>query len=77
MATVEVLDNSFMRTIKDVQSINGYSMLVEEQKLLDKAKNDELCLNNNYEAYVPNWITAAHKEKFEQFLLTRKKRVKK
>lgn len=77
MGTVEVIDNSFMRTIKDVQSINGYAMLVAEQKLLDKAKNDELCLNNNAEAYVPNWITAAHKEKFEKFLQDRKTKKKK
>ena len=67
-ATVEVIDNSFMRTLKGAESINGYAMLAAEQKLLDKAKKDPNCLNNNMEAYVPNWITSAHKEKFEQYL---------
>jgi hypothetical protein len=77
MATVEVIENEYIRTIKDAVSINGYAMLVAEQKLLDRAKNDPDCLNNNAEAYVPNWMSAAHKEKFEQFLIDRKKRKKK
>jgi hypothetical protein len=72
-----VLENTFIRTIKGTESINGYAMLVAEQKLLDKAKNDHDCLNNNAEAYVPNWITAAHKEKFETFLSDRQKKAKK
>lgn len=76
MATVDVLDNSFIKTFKEIESINGYAMLVEEQKLLDKSANDPLCLNNNAEAYVPTWMKAAHKEKFEQYLKTRKKRRK-
>ena len=49
-------------------------MLVEEQKLLDRAKNDPMCLNNNLEAYVSNWISPAHKEKFEEYLKKRKKK---
>lgn len=77
MATVEVVDNSFVRQIKDVESINGYAMLLAEQKMLDKAKNDPDCLNNNAEAYVPNWMKAVHKEKFELFLKDRKKKKKK
>lgn len=68
MATVEVIDNAFVRNIKGAESVNGYALLVAEQKLLDKAKNDELCLNNNAEAYVPAWISAAHKEKFTEYL---------
>ena len=73
-ATVEVIDNSFLKTRKESTSINGYGMLVEEQKLLDRAKNDPLCLNNNLEAYVSNWISPAHKEKFEEYLKKRTKR---
>lgn len=74
LATVEVIDNSFIKTIKESESINGYAMLVAEQKLLDKAKNDELCLNNNAEAYIPNWMKVAHKDKFEQYLKDRSKK---
>jgi hypothetical protein len=70
-ATVEVIDNTFTRTIKESISINGYALLLAEQKLLDKAKNDPMCLNNNEIAYVPNWITVPHKEKFEKFLKDR------
>jgi hypothetical protein len=66
-----VIDNTFTRTIKESISINGYALLLAEQKLLDKAKNDAMCLNNNEIAYVPNWITAPHKEKFEKFLKDR------
>ena len=73
-ATVTVIDNEFIRTIKGTESINGYAMLVAEQKLLDRASKDPDCLNNNIEAYVPNWITAAHKEKFEDYLLNKKKK---
>ena len=73
-ATVTVIENEFVRTIKGSESINGYAMLVAEQKLLNKAKNDPDCLNNNAEAYVPNWITAAHQEKFAEFLNQKKKK---
>lgn len=76
-ATVDVVDNSFIRHIKEMESINGYAMLLAEQKLLDKAKNDLNCLNNNAEAYVPNWMKPAHKEKFEKYLADRKKSKKK
>lgn len=76
-ASVEVLDNSFIRHIKDLESINGYAMLVAEQKLLDRAKNDPDCLNNNAEAYVPNWMKVAHREKFDKYLADRKKPKKK
>jgi len=73
-ATVEVIDNSFIKKKGDSESINGYGMLVMEQRLLDKAKNDADCLNNNAEAYVPNWIKKDHILKFEEFI---KKRWKK
>ncbi len=77
MATVEVIDNNYEREIKGAKSINGYAMLIDEQRLLDKAKNDADCLNNNAEAYVPNWITVAHKEKFEKFIADRKSKANK
>lgn len=72
VATVEVIDNAFIRTIKDSESINGYALLVAEQKLLDKATGDPLCLNNNEYAYTPKWISKAHIDKFDQFLKDRK-----
>lgn len=76
-ATVEVIANDYIRVLNGAESINGYAMLVEEQKQLDKAKREpEMCLNNNEEAYVPAWISAAHKEKFEKFLFDRKKKAK-
>jgi len=72
-ATVEVLSNEFIKTKGDSESINGYAMLVEEQKLLDKSKNDANCLNNNAEAYPSGWIKQLHKDKFETLLSKRKK----
>ena len=72
-ASVEVIDNTFIRAKNGGESINGYAMLVLEQRLLDKAKNDIMCLNNNLEAYVPNWISVAHKQKFEELLKKKKK----
>jgi hypothetical protein len=68
MATVEVVENDFIRNIKGAESINGYGLLVAEQKLLDKAHGDPLCLNNNEIAYQSGWITKAHQEKFLKFL---------
>src|ERR1043166_5273691 len=44
-ATVEVLESEF--TKGDGTTVNAYKLLMAEQKYLDKAKNDPLCLNNN------------------------------
>jgi hypothetical protein len=69
-ATVEVVCNDFVKTTKSgSESINGYAMLVEEQKLLDKAAKDPDCLNNNAIAYTPKWIKADHLERFEKWSL--------
>lgn len=76
-ATVEVIDNSFMRNIRGAESVNGYAMLVAEQKMLDRASKDPDCLNNNEAAYVPQWITALHLEKFDAFMKDRSKKKKK
>lgn len=48
-------------------TVKGYQMLVDEQKMIDKAIKDSMCLNNNVQAYVPennSYITNADKEKF-------------
>ena len=36
--------------------IDVYKLLKAEQKYLDKAKKDPLCLNNNEEAYTSQWM---------------------
>ena len=66
-ATVEVISNEYQRTINGSESINGYALLADEQKLLDKHRNDAMCLNNNIQAYIPKWITKAHETKFLEF----------
>lgn len=45
-----------------VESDNPYQLLVSEQTELDKAKGDNRCLNNNVDAYVPqfNEITGTY-----------------
>lgn len=65
-ATVEVIANDFQKV--GSEAIDGLKMLKLEQSLLDKADTDELCLNNNADAYVPGWINKAHVDKFEKYL---------
>lgn len=71
-ATVEVIDNTFKK--EDSDGINGFKMLKLEQELLDKAK-DGYCLNNNAQAYVPQWVNKAHVERFTKYLAAKKKGV--
>lgn len=61
-ATVTVLENEF--TKPDTEAIQGYKLLVAEQKWLNSAKNDPLCLNNNVQAYIPGWISKKDVDKF-------------
>jgi hypothetical protein len=66
-ATVEVVANEFNR--KGSESIiDGFKLLKAEQELLNKAKNDYLCLNNNEIAYTPKWISVGDINKFEKYL---------
>lgn len=74
-ATVKVIANEFKKP--DSEAINGFRMLKMEQELLDRAKKDPLCLNNNAEAYVPAWINNPHIERFEQYRKDRAKPKKK
>jgi hypothetical protein len=42
-----------VRTI--LESESGYELLKKEQELLDEARSDKHCLNNNTDAYVPQY----------------------
>lgn len=57
-AEVEVISNEFQGPDFD-KPINGYQMLKMEQTMLNEAANDPYCLNNNAEAYEPQWVTAS------------------
>ena len=61
-ATVEVLENEFMKGESTV--INVYKMLMAEQKYLDKAKKDPMCLNNNAQAYISQWMPQKDVDRF-------------
>lgn len=63
-ATIEVIENEFMKGESSV--INAYKMLVAEQKYLNKAKKDPLCLNNNAQAYISKWMPQKDVDKFLQ-----------
>lgn len=60
------------------ESENAYQLLVEEQKALKKARKDQNCLNNNIEAYIPQynevtekygWISKGDVLNFKKWLL--------
>lgn len=70
--------NGVMRGICDIESvtndyekengsIDGYAMLMEEQRMLDESVKDTYCLNNNLQAYIPDntsYISNRDKERF-------------
>lgn len=56
---VEMIENDFEK--------REWEMLKTEQLLLDKHKNDETCLNNNFDAYIPKWIPADQIERFNKW----------
>lgn len=70
---VEVEANDF---VDEFDVIDGLRVLKAEQKLLDEADGDLLCLNNNEQAYVPinnTWLTNATKNKFFKWYKERRK----
>lgn len=76
-ADVEVIFNEFM---DEFDAIDGLAVLKAEQRLLDEADGDPLCLNNNEQAYVPVnniWITEPMKNRFLKWYKERKKKTKK
>lgn len=65
------------------ESENPYRLLVEEQIQLDSAKNDENCLNESFDAYVPvliqgkrkTWINRGHYLNFRIWLKKRRQSI--
>lgn len=71
--TVVVEANDFT---DEFEQIDGLAVLKYEQRLLDEADGDVLCLNNNEQAYVPVgnvWLTNATKNKFLKWYKQRRK----
>lgn len=62
---VEIVD------IADFDDTDWMKFLKTEQELLTAHKNDKLCLNNNFTAYVPEWMGAAIKHEFDKWFKTR------
>lgn len=70
---VDMVINDFTDPI---EGIDGLAVLKCEQKLLDEAEGDSLCLNNNIQAYIPInniWITQPTKNKFLKWYKQRRK----
>ncbi|HQV53980.1 MAG TPA: hypothetical protein PLX17_00615, partial [Chitinophagaceae bacterium] len=61
----------------EFEVIDGLKVLKFEQRLLDEADGDPLCLNNNEQAYVPVnniWISQATKNQFLRWYQNRRKK---
>ena len=60
-------------SIADMDDKDWLKFLQEEQNLLTAHKNDPYCLNNNFAAYVPEWMGKDIKKAFETWLTERNK----
>jgi adenine-specific DNA methylase len=69
-ATVEVYRND----IQKGGSIDALKLLKLEQQLLDSDSNNNDCLNNNADAYVPKWIEEKYPNHLREFNNWKKKR---
>lgn len=69
---VEILGDDYQ---KDISSINGFQLLKDEQNALDMADGDELCLNNNVQAYIPLNTAYITEKMKQQFLVWYEKRI--
>lgn len=65
IAKVEVLENEF--TKGSTTAINCLKLLKAEQKYLDEAISDPMCLNNNEQAYISQWMPEKEAEKFLEY----------
>lgn len=61
-ATIEIVD------IADFDDKDWMKYLQKEQQLLTAYKNDPDCLNNNFIAYVPEWMGSDVKVAFDKWL---------
>ncbi len=58
-ATIEVIETDFVKK-NTLAGIDCLSILKCEQRLLDEATGDDLCLNNNEQAYISQWMQKDH-----------------
>ena len=72
---IEIID------IADLDDNDWLKFLKTEQELLTAHKNDPYCLNNNFNAYIPEWMGTEVKKQFDlwykQRFAKRKKTTKK
>lgn len=66
-AKVEVMDTEFIKEGTQ-NAIDVYKLLKLEQRLLNEAKGDTLCLNNNQQAYISRWMEEEHRPEVNRFL---------
>ena len=62
--------------IADFDDKDWLSYLQAEQNLLNAHKNDTECLNNNFVAYVPDWMGKEVKTEFDKWLKSKSKKPK-
>jgi hypothetical protein len=60
-----------IKDIADFDDTDWLKFLRVEQELLTAHKNDTLCLNNNFIAYVPEWMGAEVKKDFDIWMKER------
>lgn len=59
--------------IADFDDTDWLKYLQIEQNLLTAHKNDTKCLNNNFVAYVPQWMGSDIKKQFDEWMQSKKK----
>lgn len=66
-ATIEVVGTDFIKDDTET-ALDVYKLLKLEQALLNEAKGDVLCLNNNEQAYISKWMEEGHRAEVNRFL---------
>lgn len=78
--------NLKFKVVNQLTSDSGYELLKKEQELLDEGRKNRACLNNNIDAYVPqynvdtqsySWITVNEYLNFTKWKNSRKSQKKK
>lgn len=65
-----IIRNSVQRGFVEViggEGLSEFELLKLEQEELNKCIDDPLCLNNNFDAYIPKWIKESEAQKFLQW----------